>query len=57
MHRGDRGEGFFDHPVDLDSRNRARRIARGRAMMDHIAERGSLDEEDARHGGRFALQR
>ena len=50
VQRRDLGEGFLDHPVDDRAGNAARDIAYRRAVVDHIAERGGFDEEDARHG-------
>ncbi len=44
-----RREGFLHHPADARLRPVPARIAHRRHVMDHIAERGGLDEQDIGH--------
>ena len=44
LHAGDAREDVFDYPVDARLRDAARRVGHGRALVDHVAQRGGLDE-------------
>ena len=46
------GEGFLHHPVDARAGHAARELVHRRAVVHDVAERGGLDEEDARHVGK-----
>ena len=49
MQPDQRRESLFHHPADARLRPMPPRIAHCRHVMDHIAKRGGLDEEDVGH--------
>ena len=51
MQPNQRREGFLDYPADARLRPVPARVAHRRHVMDHIAERRGLDEEDIGHAG------
>jgi len=50
MQPNQRRERFLHHPADARIRPVATRIAHRRHVVDHVAKRGRLDEQDIGHG-------
>jgi hypothetical protein len=51
MQPNQRRKGLLDYPADARLRPVTARIAHRRHVMDHIAERRGLDEQDIGHAG------
>jgi glycosyltransferase involved in cell wall biosynthesis len=47
VHGGNFRVGGFDQPVDFDRRRGAGKVTDNRQVVDHIAQRGKLDQQDA----------